>query len=466
MKTSLQRGFGVVVFVLLLNLAASAENNSIALPTPPPSPTSMDECDRLQSEWDSLRQQINAEHESCLAAHSSEQSNPNSGSGPGSICSHSECQSFHDDLFTIIGPQSQASVQECRDAVNQYQQQQAQQQAATQQAEQLAQQQLQQQVEYFRSEGQRLADLARQRQAAHQAAIQRAQAQQVAEQTAHDQLESHLQTEAQERVNELKSEEDQGQDRPNADAASMTTQPEVPPVVTQLSADTTPLTDQASPAQTSEQISASPSGETSDGQASVFPEQPPSILDSAKREIDRDLTPETQELLTDMAKDQAESYVKDQVRNSGVEGEILVGAVETEEKFLPAVSDFLQQAGNFVDVLRGNTTSEQTANTMFESLKQVGGLMLKDTVAGALFVNGSEGIWKANNLAMGKLDQELSMFNGDIPYDEQKADQLTDFSDVGRAAVFGICGMCEKLYNAQQIAVGEWNLLVQRFGGE
>jgi hypothetical protein len=88
-------------------------------------------------------QRLEVEHQECLDAHSKEIPNPNSGSGPGSICTHSECQDLHDDIFSIVEPESQSSVQQCREDVNQYQ-------AAVQQA----QQQLQQNVESFRDEAQ------------------------------------------------------------------------------------------------------------------------------------------------------------------------------------------------------------------------------------------------------------------------------------------------------------------------
>ncbi len=96
------------------------------LPLSPLSPRNMAQCEQLQSQWDALRQQVQSEHQRCLAAHAGDPSNPNSGSGPGSMCSRSGCQSLHTELYTILAPQEQATVQQCRNRVAQYQQQRSQ----------------------------------------------------------------------------------------------------------------------------------------------------------------------------------------------------------------------------------------------------------------------------------------------------------------------------------------------------
>jgi hypothetical protein len=105
----------------------------------------MQECDQLQAKWDNVHQQMETEHQNCLDAHSREQPNPNSGSGPNSICTHSECQDLHDAIFNVVEPESQSDVQQCRWDVNQYL-------AAVQQS----QQGLQQLVQGFRDQAQHL----------------------------------------------------------------------------------------------------------------------------------------------------------------------------------------------------------------------------------------------------------------------------------------------------------------------
>jgi len=132
-----------VLLCVLLSLPAKSQETRFLLPASPAAPEQMQDCDQLQREWDNLHQQLETEHQNCLDAHSKEKPNPNSGSGPGSICTHSECQGLHDAIFSTVEPQSQSSVQQCRDDVTQYQ-------AAVQQA----QQQLQQQVESFRDQAQ------------------------------------------------------------------------------------------------------------------------------------------------------------------------------------------------------------------------------------------------------------------------------------------------------------------------
>ena len=104
-----------------LMLSGQAVRN---LPLSPLSPRTAAQCETLQSQWDALRQQVQAQHQQCLSSHSGELSNPNSGSGPGSACSHSGCQSLHTELFTILVPREQSAVQQCRNQVAQYQQQQ------------------------------------------------------------------------------------------------------------------------------------------------------------------------------------------------------------------------------------------------------------------------------------------------------------------------------------------------------
>jgi hypothetical protein len=186
---------GLAVFYALLNTPAVAQNDSV--PLSPLSPQNMAECDQLQSQWDNLRQQLETEHQSCLDAHSNEPSAPNSGSGPGSTCSHSECQSLHNAIYSIVVPQSQSTVQQCRSQVTQYQQQQQQQQAATQQAEQLAQQQLQQRISGFRTQAQQLIQQANARQAAWQSATAQTRAKETTQDAAYQKSESQLRTEAQ-----------------------------------------------------------------------------------------------------------------------------------------------------------------------------------------------------------------------------------------------------------------------------
>jgi hypothetical protein len=135
----------VVSLCVLLNFSAKGQENRISLPQSPASPQQMQECDQLQTEWDKIHQQLETEHQNCLDAHSREQPNPNSGSGPNSICTHSECQDLHDAVFNVVEPESQASVQQCRWDVSQYQ-------AAVQQS----QQQLQQQLQGYRDQAQQL----------------------------------------------------------------------------------------------------------------------------------------------------------------------------------------------------------------------------------------------------------------------------------------------------------------------
>jgi hypothetical protein len=189
-----------------------------------------------------------------------------------------------------------------------------------------------------------------------------------------------------------------------------------------------------------------------------------SLVSAVTDAVDSVTTPQARELLNDIAKDKTETYLKERIQESGVEGEIFVGAVEQQEDVIPKVSSFLGQAKNFVDLFTGNSSPDQSANTLFGGLRELGSLALKDTAAGTLFAGGSEGIWKAGNAALAHLDQAFSMFQEEGPYNAQQADQVTDFSDVAESAIFGICGYCEKLYKAQQIVTGEWNLLSTRFG--
>jgi hypothetical protein len=188
----------ILFLCALLRFVATAQDIQISLPLSPLSPKQMQECDQLQSQWDSLHQQVATAHQKCLDVHSTEPVTPNSGSGPGSICNHSECQSLHNTLFSEIEPQTQTSVKQCRDEVNQYQQQ----QAATQAAVQLAQQQLQQQVNYFRNRGQQLADQAMPGQ---QAASQQRRDMQASQQSAHQQMEAQLKATAQNSVDQLEA---------------------------------------------------------------------------------------------------------------------------------------------------------------------------------------------------------------------------------------------------------------------
>lgn len=191
------------VLLLLLSCVAAAQNIGLSLPLSPLSPKQMQECDELQSQWDSLRKQVEAAHQKCLDAHSTEPAVPNSGgSTPGSICNHSECQGLHKILFSEIEPKSQATVQECRNEVNQYQQQQAQQQVATQAAVQLAQQQLQQRVDYYRNRAQQLADQSRAKQQTVAQQIRQAEAMQ---QSAYQQTEAQLKAAAQDSVEKLEA---------------------------------------------------------------------------------------------------------------------------------------------------------------------------------------------------------------------------------------------------------------------
>lgn len=144
------------------------------LPLSPPSPRNMAQCDQLQSQWDALRQQVQSQHQQCLNAHSSEPSNPYSGSGPGSACSHAGCQNLHTELFTILAPRETAAVQQCRNLVAQFQQQQRTQTAnANQPANGPAQMSLQLEVNQLRAQAQRLSIQAGQNaQAAQSAQLQ------------------------------------------------------------------------------------------------------------------------------------------------------------------------------------------------------------------------------------------------------------------------------------------------------
>jgi hypothetical protein len=221
MRTSKRLGMSALrmqarIGLFFLLSTAVVADDKVTLPLSPPSPESMQECDQLQAQYENLQQQLETEHQSCLAAHSKEPSNPNAGSGVGSTCSHGECQSLH-TLRYQVEDQNKIQVQACRDAVNQYQQQEAQQQAATQQAEQLASQELQQQVSNFRAQGDRLRQLNGQRKAAHQTTAQQLKDQQAA---AHDQMESQLKPAAQEKVDQLKADAQKNEDSASSDSAS------------------------------------------------------------------------------------------------------------------------------------------------------------------------------------------------------------------------------------------------------
>lgn len=116
--------------------------------------TSSSQCGCLQQQWDAIKAQIQAQHESCLQANASSPTNPNSGSTPNSSCSKNGCQGLHDALFTTMAPREQEQIYSCNQAAAKYQadqeriqlaeEQEQQQQAAQEQA---AQQQRSQQLQ-------------------------------------------------------------------------------------------------------------------------------------------------------------------------------------------------------------------------------------------------------------------------------------------------------------------------------
>ena len=213
-------GIRISLHILFLAVLSSsmlaADDIEVSLPLSPLSPKQMQECDQLQSQWNNLIQQLQTAHQKCLDAHSTEPEVPNSGGTfPGSLCNHSECQGLHNTLFEEIEPKSQASVQECRIEVNQYQQQ----QAATQAAVQLAQQQLQQRLDYFTNRGQQLANQAL---ANQQAVAQRTHDMQASQQSAYQQTEARLKAAAQDSFNRLES---QNASTPSGQATDTTVEP-------------------------------------------------------------------------------------------------------------------------------------------------------------------------------------------------------------------------------------------------
>jgi hypothetical protein len=201
MKTVLLRYCSLALFCALRASTSAADGRDITPPLSPLSPQQMKECDQLQSQWDSLTQQLETEHQACLDAHAKDPAVPGASFAP-SDCSRRACQGLHTQLYGWAKQESQSQVKQCRDQVSQYQQQQSQQQAATQQAVQLSQQQFQQQVNLFRDMGQRAASQSRQRQTAQKSAQESARDQR-------DRMDAQLKSAARARIDQLRDQQAQ-----------------------------------------------------------------------------------------------------------------------------------------------------------------------------------------------------------------------------------------------------------------
>jgi hypothetical protein len=95
----------------------NSRTGEIEMPGSPIAPTSPLQCDQLASQWQSLQQQLDAAHQSCLDAHQREPENPGASNDPKDpICSHSECQSLHANRLQMIANGTQA-VSACRNQV-------------------------------------------------------------------------------------------------------------------------------------------------------------------------------------------------------------------------------------------------------------------------------------------------------------------------------------------------------------
>ena len=414
------------------------------------SATSASQCSCLQQQWNTINQEIQAQHQNCLNANQGQPELPNSGSYPGSSCSYSACQSLHDALFTTMAPKEQQQMAACNAAAAQYQ--------TELQAQQAAQQAEQQQQELA-------AQAAQQRRAAQLQLIK----QQIAASLKTQQDAAQLMATLLSGVSVLNfsgppsnsvqsSNEGPGQGAGQGPPGDQASDTGAINRATENGADTgnppNPGADSGLPsAGSSTEVASDSSHSTAQG-----------LVADAKDQLNSVVTPELQGVIGDAALEAGKDAAKDWVEQSGVYGELLVSATEQATTFATTVSNFTQQANNLVDVFAGKTSSEQTADIMFTNLQQLGAQMLNGTVAGALFKSGSAGIWKANSIALGNLDQELSIAQSDSPYNEQQLDQLSDPTKVAQAAIFGICSYCEKLYNAQQIVSGEWALLSTKFG--
>lgn len=462
------------------------------------SATSASQCSCLQQQWNTINQEIQAQHQNCLNANQGQPENPNSGSYPGSSCSYSACQSLHDALFTTMAPKEQQEIAACNAAVAQYQ--------SELQAQQAAQQAEQQQQELA-------AQVAQQRRAAELQLIKQQIAASIKTQQDAAQLMATLLQQFQGRTSQSgdsPTPENEGMNAATSDAPGVTvvdytdpnSLPKDSPGVSVLnfpgppSNSTQGSNSSSDPGQGANQEppgdlasntgvvnpatgngintgnSATPgtanslpsNGSRADVTSDSSQSATQNLVSDARDQINSVVTPELQGALGDAALDAGKDAVKDWVEQSGVYGELLVGATEQATTFATTVSNFTQQASNLVDVFTGKTSSEQTADIMFTNLQQLGAQMLNGTVAGTLFKNGSAGIWNANSVALGNLDQELSMAQSDSAYNEQQLDQLSDPTKVAQTAIFGICSYCERLYNAQQIVSGEWALLSAKFG--
>jgi FKBP-type peptidyl-prolyl cis-trans isomerase len=417
------------------------------------SATSSSQCSCLQQQWNTINQQIQTEHESCLKANQGQTENPNTGSDPGSSCSYASCQSLHDALFTTMAPKEAEQMAACNAAAAAYQ--------ANLQAQQVAEQAAQQRQEVA-------AEAAAQRRAAELQFIKQQIAASLKTQQDAAQLMATL-------VQQLQTSQSQQGD-------SSTPQPPDEPQGTMTNAQGTP--DGPAPdssatngAPYSEADTGNPSEQTIPGSAqstdsisspSSDSSQPASdLVAAAKDQLNSVVTPELQGAIGDAALEAGKDTVKEWVQESGVYGEMLVYSAEHTATLVNETSNFVQQASNLVDVFTGKTSPEQTANVLFTNFQQLGAQMLSNTVAGALFKSGSTAIWNANSIALGNLDQELSIAMSDGPYtaaDAAQVDRLSDPTTVAQTAIFGLCSYCEKLYNAQRIVSGEWALLSTKYG--
>jgi hypothetical protein len=108
---------GVLAFGGALAQTYNARTGEIAMPGSPVAPDSPSQCDRLSSQWQSLQQQLDAAHQSCLDSHQSEPEDPRASMDPKDpTCSHPECQSLHSTRMQIAANADQA-VTACRNQV-------------------------------------------------------------------------------------------------------------------------------------------------------------------------------------------------------------------------------------------------------------------------------------------------------------------------------------------------------------
>src|SRR5450432_813267 len=82
--------------------------------------TSQSQCRCLQQQWGALKDQVNAQHEACLAAGRGKNTSSTTSNSNSNTCSVPNCQGLHDLLFTTIGEKEKAQVSACNQAATKY----------------------------------------------------------------------------------------------------------------------------------------------------------------------------------------------------------------------------------------------------------------------------------------------------------------------------------------------------------